>query len=121
MRTRYFLAMLLSGLASTVWAQPPVDLSSLQASSAYQVALDYLDQDSDRFVRELIQLTEIPAPPFAEGNRAAAYLEMLRATGLDDAVQDKVGNVMALRPGVGGGPLLAVHIMNCGSRFKEAI
>ncbi len=108
MRTRYFLAMLLSGLASTVWAQPPVDLSSLQASSAYQVALDYLDQDSDRFVRELIQLTEIPAPPFAEGNRAAAYLEMLRATGLDDAVQDKVGNVMALRPGVGGGPLLAV-------------
>ena len=108
MKTRHFLAMLLSGLVSPLWAQPTADLSSLQASPEYQVALDYLDQDSDRYVRELIQLTEIPAPPFAEENRAAAYLELLRAAGLDDVVQDEIGNVMGLRPGVGGGPLLAV-------------
>ena len=66
MRTRHFLAMFLSGLVSPLWAQPTADLSSLQASPEYQVALDYLDQDSERYVRELIQLTEIPAPPFAE-------------------------------------------------------
>ena len=108
MRTRHFLAMFLSGLVSPLWAQPTADLSSLQASPEYQVALDYLDQDSDRYVRELIQLTEIPAPPFAEESRAAAYLELLRAAGLDDVVQDEIGNVMGIRAGVGGGPLLAV-------------
>ena len=108
MRTRHFLAMFLSGLVSPLWAQPTADLSSLQASPEYQVALDYLDQDSERYVRELIQLTEIPAPPFAEERRAAAYLELLRAAGLDDVVQDEIGNVMGIRPGIGGGPLLAV-------------
>ena len=108
MRTRHFLVMFLSGLVSPLWAQPTADLSSLQASPEYQVALDYLDQDSERYVRELIQLTEIPAPPFAEERRAAAYLELLRAAGLDDVVQDEIGNVMGIRPGVGGGPLLAV-------------
>ena len=108
MRTRHFLAMFLSGFVSPLWAQPTADLSSLQASPEYQVALDYLDQDSERYVRELIQLTEIPAPPFAEERRAAAYLELLRAAGLDDVVQDEIGNVMGIRPGIGGGPLLAV-------------
>ena len=108
MTIRFITVVVLGALASTATAQPAANVSAIQESPAYQAALDYLGQDYDRFVRELMQLTEIPAPPFAEEARAAVYLEMLRAAGLDDVEQDKIGNVMGVRRGVGGGPLVAV-------------
>ena len=67
-----------------------------------------LDKDHDRLVAEIIQLTEIPAPPFKEDARGAAYLEMLRAAGLSNVERDAEGNVMGLRRGTGGGPLIAI-------------
>ena len=42
----------------------------------------FIQADQDRFVRELVALTEIPAPPFKEQARAKAFLEMLRQHGL---------------------------------------
>ena len=53
-------------------------------------------------------LTEIPAPPFKEERRARAYLEMLQAHGLSDVEMDQEGNVMGVRKGSGGAPMLAV-------------
>ena len=50
----------------------------------------------------LIELTEIPAPPFGEAARGRRFAELLRAAGLDDVTVDEVGNVIARRPGVGG-------------------
>src|SRR5690606_31260489 len=73
----------------------------------YAVAADFLVQDYPRFVEELIELTEIPAPPFMEAERATAYLEKLGALDLEDVEMDPEGNVMGLRRGAGG-PLLAV-------------
>ena len=108
MTIRFITVVVLGALVSTATAQPAANVSAIQESPAYQAALDYLGQDYDRFVREVMQLTEIPAPPFAEEARAAVYLEMLRAAGLDDVEQDKIGNVMGVRRGVGGGPLVAV-------------
>ena len=67
-----------------------------------------IDKDHDRLVAEIIQLTEIPAPPFKEDARGAAYLEMLRAAGLTNVERDAEGNVMGLRKGTGGGPLIAI-------------
>jgi acetylornithine deacetylase/succinyl-diaminopimelate desuccinylase-like protein len=78
------------------------------ASTQFKTASTFLDGDYDRFVRELITLTEIPAPPFKEQKRAAAYLEMLRDLGLSDVEKDEEGNVMGLRKGTGGGPMLAL-------------
>ena len=103
----------LVGVSLLTWpslagAQPSADVAAIRAHPAYQAALDHLDREYDRFVRELVELTEIPAPPFGEAERAAAYLEMLRDAGLDDLQQDAVGNVMGLHRGAGGGPLLAV-------------
>jgi tripeptide aminopeptidase len=40
--------------------------------------------------------------------RAKVYLEMLQASGLTDVEQDEAGNVMGLRKGTGGGPLIAI-------------
>ena len=79
----------------------------IQQDDAYQNALEFIDNDYERWVEELIELTEIPAPPFKEGERARAYLEKLRELGLKDVEMDAEGNVMGIREG-SGGPLLAV-------------
>ncbi|MDA1307730.1 MAG: M20/M25/M40 family metallo-hydrolase, partial [Acidobacteria bacterium] len=83
-------------------------IAKVRASEGFQKALAILDRDHDRLVEEIITLTEIPAPPFKEDARAKHYLEMLRASGLTDVEQDEEGNVMGLRKGTGGGPLIAV-------------
>jgi acetylornithine deacetylase/succinyl-diaminopimelate desuccinylase-like protein len=67
-----------------------------------------LDEEYDRFVKELVQLTEIPAPPFGEEARASTYMAMLRDAGLTNVEMDQIGNVMGLRRGTGEAPLLAV-------------
>jgi acetylornithine deacetylase/succinyl-diaminopimelate desuccinylase-like protein len=95
--------------AGPVRAQSPEQrVQSLLSSSAYSAARAFLETDHPRFVRELIALTEIPAPPFNEQRRAAAYLGMLRDAGLSDVETDAEGNVMGVRKGTGSGPMLAV-------------
>ncbi|MDG2376421.1 MAG: M20/M25/M40 family metallo-hydrolase [Woeseiaceae bacterium] len=49
--------------------------------------------------RDLIELTEIPAPPFEEQARGARFAEMLGEAGLTDVTIDAVGNVIGRRPG----------------------
>jgi acetylornithine deacetylase/succinyl-diaminopimelate desuccinylase-like protein len=71
-------------------------------------AMDTVDRQHERLVDEIVALTEIPAPPFKEEARAAAYLEMLRAHGLTNVERDAEGNVMGVRRGTGGGPLVAI-------------
>lgn len=101
--------LLLVGLTTgTLLAQSPDErVRQIQADPRYQSAIDFIDQDYPRFVRELVRLTEIPAPPFGEAARGAAYLSMLEQLGLEDTERDAVGNVMGIRHG-SGGPLLAV-------------
>jgi acetylornithine deacetylase/succinyl-diaminopimelate desuccinylase-like protein len=113
--TRYVLAasLAMTTPALPAWGAqdgPDADVRRVRESAAFKQALAVLDRDHDRMVEEIVRLTEIPAPPFAEGARAAAYLEMLRAHGLADVEQDEEGNVMGIRRGTNppGGPLLAV-------------
>jgi acetylornithine deacetylase/succinyl-diaminopimelate desuccinylase-like protein len=88
-------------------AEPRVE--TILSSAPFRAARTALDADHERFVKELIALTEIPAPPFKEQRRGAAYLEMLRASGLSDVETDPEGNVMGVRRGTtSGGPMLAV-------------
>jgi acetylornithine deacetylase/succinyl-diaminopimelate desuccinylase-like protein len=84
------------------------DVAALLAAPAFKQAAAFFDADHDRFVRELITLTEIPAPSFKEQQRAEAVLGLLRDLGLTDVEMDAEGNVMGLRKGTGGGPVLAV-------------
>ena len=80
----------------------------LVASAPFKAAVAVFERDYERFVNQLILLTEIPAPPFGEKARGEAYLKMLRDAGLEDVTMDPEGNVMGLRRGRGGAPLLAV-------------
>lgn len=94
-------------------AAPPAMVGQLKAlndSALFKAAKAKLDADWDRLVADVIALTEIPAPPFGEAKRAAAFAGMLRAHGLQDVEIDEEGNAMGLRRGTGkpGGPLLVV-------------
>ena len=71
----------------------------IRESAQFTQASTFIEGDHDRFVKELIALTEIPAPPFKEQARAKAYLEMLRQRGLSDVEMDAEGNVMGVRKG----------------------
>ncbi|HVL69850.1 MAG TPA: M20/M25/M40 family metallo-hydrolase [Vicinamibacterales bacterium] len=77
-------------------------------SPQFKTATTFIEKDQPRFVKELIELTEIPAPPFKEERRAKRYLQMLREAGLSDVEMDQEGNVMGVRRGAGGGGMVAV-------------
>ncbi len=83
-------------------------VAAIAAHPRFAAARAVLREQHDRTVEDIIRLTEIPAPPFGEGPRAAAYLDMLRAHGLDECEQDEVGNVMGRRRGFGNGETLVV-------------
>ncbi|MBB5687318.1 M20/M25/M40 family metallo-hydrolase [Sphingobium boeckii] len=85
-------------------------IAGIQKSPAYQSAVQSLDRDHDRFVNEIVALTEIPAPPFGEEKRGLAWRALLAGSGLTDIETDAEGNVMGLRRGTGapGGKLVVI-------------
>ncbi len=56
----------------------------------------------------LIELTQIPAPPFREAERARRFAQLLRAAGLVDVAIDAPGNVIARRAGTAGRETVAI-------------
>jgi tripeptide aminopeptidase len=113
------VAVLAALSAAPVAQSPDARVRSLLESPQFKQAVTFIQSDQDRFVRELVTLTEIPSPPFKEQARAKAFLEMLRQQGLRDVEMDAEGNVMGIRKGTGllaspkptgeGGPMLAVN------------
>ncbi|WP_236033536.1 M20/M25/M40 family metallo-hydrolase [Belnapia mucosa] len=83
-------------------------VAAILADPRFKAAVATLEREHDRTVEDIIRLTEIPAPPFKEERRAAAYLDMLRAHGLEEVEQDAVGNVMGRRRGSGNGSTVVV-------------
>jgi tripeptide aminopeptidase len=95
--------------APLVYAQSPdAMVARVMTDPRLKTAEDFMDKDHDRFVREIIQLTEIVAPPFNEQKRGQAYMDMLRRDGLTSVERDAEGNVMGIRKGSGQGPLIAI-------------
>lgn len=83
-------------------------VEQMMESAVYREALRHLSAGHERFVEEIVRLTEIPAPFFGEEERGRAYLAMLREAGLEDCEMDAEGNVMGLRRGLGNGSLIVV-------------
>ena len=84
------------------------EVGALAGEAPVQEALAYLERIEPRSLDELIRLTEIPAPPFMEEERAAAFAEMLREAGADSVWIDGIGNVLGLRRGTVGDRTVAV-------------
>ncbi len=87
---------------------PSARIAAILAHPAFRQAQAVLAAEHDRTVADIITLTEIPAPPFQEERRAAAYLDMLRDHGLEEVEQDAIGNVMGRRRGTGNGHTVVV-------------
>lgn len=90
--------LFLVSLTAAATAQP-ADAQQILRSAQFKAAQASLDAGFDRFVEELVTLTEIPAPPFKEARRAEAYAAHFRALGLSDVAIDPEGNVLGIRPG----------------------
>lgn len=78
------------------------EVYSLADRDIVQQAFRFIKEYDEQTVANQIQITEIPAPPFAEERRAARYGEMMREYGLTDVTIDDEGNVLGRRPGRSG-------------------
>jgi acetylornithine deacetylase/succinyl-diaminopimelate desuccinylase-like protein len=87
---------------------PDAAVAAVRTSAKFKQAMAVIDRDHQQLVADIVSLTEIPSPPFKEDKRAAAFLAMFRAAGLTGVERDAEGNVLGLRKGTGGGPLIAV-------------
>ncbi len=83
------------------------ELAEISADPRVAAALDEVLALEDENERLLIELTEIPAPPFMEEARAARYAELVGEAGLDAEI-DEIGNVIARRAGRSGARTVAV-------------
>ncbi len=78
------------------------EIAALRADPRVGAALEHVVSIEPRSHRDLVELTEIPAPPFKEDRRAARFAELLREAGLADVGIDEVGNAIGRRPGTSG-------------------
>lgn len=84
------------------------EMTLLAARPDVQRAFVLIERNEPASNRELIELTEIPAPPFGEAERAGRYLDMLVDAGLADVEQDAEGNVLGWWRGNGRDHTVAV-------------
>lgn len=116
---KLFLLSVLSFSALILFSQ---DEKSVTPQAAYKTEIEKITknnkiQNAFRIIqdlepvtlKELIELTEIPAPPFAEQKRAEHFLAMLKQAGIDSIWIDEVGNVVALRKGSGNGKTIVLE------------
>jgi len=99
-----------AGTAETevpIMPQYAAEIAALENDARVQSAMQHIVAIEPRSRRDLIELTEIPAPPFKEDARAARFAELLREAGLTDVTIDEVGNAIGRRPGRKGDRLVA--------------
>jgi len=81
------------------------DVTALSNRADIKAANDYIDCNHDQILREWIAITEINAPSGHEQQRAK-YIEGLLRSYHVDVHYDSAGNVIAVRKGTGGGPVI---------------
>ncbi len=99
------LAVLFAGAETGVAQQTDyaTQLRGVLGDAAVQRAFRVIEELEPRTHADLITLTQIPAPPFMEEERATVYLQWLIEAGADSAFIDGEGNAVAVRKGRRGG------------------
>jgi acetylornithine deacetylase/succinyl-diaminopimelate desuccinylase-like protein len=108
LRTTALAALVVFGGASARQESPAARIKKVVADSGFASAMATIERNHDQLIADIITLTEIPAPSFKEDKKGAAFMQMLREAGLSDVERDPEGNVMGVRRGAGGGPLIAI-------------
>lgn len=73
-----------------------------------RAAVEHVRTTDERTLRDQCELTEIPAPPFGEGERAERMAELMVEAGLQGVERDREGNVLGRLAGEDGGEPLVV-------------
>src|ERR1044071_4040692 len=81
------------------------DVTALSNRTDVKSANDYIDHNRDQILREWITITDINAPSAHEQQRAKYIERLLRSYHLD-VRYDSAGNLIAVRKGTGGGPVI---------------
>jgi tripeptide aminopeptidase len=84
------------------------ETAALAEEPAVAQAFRLIEELEPWTMENVVTITEIPAPPFMEDERAEAFLEMLREVGVDEAYRDEEGNVIGVRRGTVGDRLLVL-------------
>lgn len=79
---------------------------AIQNDPKVKAANDYIDKNRERILREWIAITEINAPSGYEHERAKYIEKLLGKHRLQSIRYDAAGNLIAVRKGTGGGPVV---------------
>lgn len=104
LRSSIFLLVGLAAAAGPTAAQDiapeyTAEIQQLTARPEVQEAYRLAEEWDAWALERLIELTEIPAPPFMETERGIRFGELLMEAGADTVWTDEVGNVIGLRRG----------------------
>jgi tripeptide aminopeptidase len=75
------------------------EIEAIAKDKRVQAAFKIIQDLEPQTMKNLVELTEIPAPPFMEQKRGERFMQMMKAAGADSIWVDEVGNVLALRKG----------------------
>ena len=75
------------------------EVQALAKNKSVLAAFNVIDGLEPHTIEELIELTQIPAPPFKESVRAEKMKGLFETAGADKVWTDSIGNVLALRYG----------------------
>src|SRR2546427_6047509 len=87
-------------------AQYIADVKAITDRTDIKAATGYIDRNHESILHEWISITEINAPSGQEQQRAKYIESLLRRYHLDDIHYDAAGNLIAVRKGTGGGPVI---------------
>ncbi len=92
-----------------------MDVPPVAVTPAVDRALTLLRERDAETLDTMVELAQIPAPPFGEAARAERVRDRFHALGLADVVTDEEGNVLARLPsgngtGLGAPVIVAAHL-----------
>ena len=83
-------------------------IEKLSANSKVKKAFKYIIDIEEKTMKNLIELTEIEAPPFKEEKRAQEFAKRLKSAGIENVWIDSIGNVIGLLKGTVGNKNIAI-------------
>lgn len=89
-----------------------VDPAAIASAPSVKQALQQLQQDNEWTLQQMVELCQVPAPPFKEAERAALFRDKLAALGATNLRIDTAGNVIGEVRGTAAGPtvMLSGHL-----------
>ncbi len=96
-------------------------MDKLLKYNGVQEALKFLREDDERTLQEHLEMCQIPAPSYEEGEKAEYVRKKMVDAGLSDVHIDEVGNVLGTWKGTGNGCGTYRHRFPKGDRpcFEE--